>query len=679
MKLKQAYLAALTALIFAGCVSEQERREALLAQTMVADIRSSLAAKDFEKAERLCDAGPVKCPTSNYDWLRAKANVIQQKQAVRQEEFTEWKNSDDGQANVSLEEFETKYKIGWRERAETKKKIRLVQEAKVAAEARRKAELEDIRRKRETLIDSIATKDLESIRDAYSDDPRKRGTLRHKGRIYACIYPRSNDRMDWLSTWTESRIELSKEDKLAGEALLSEFGMKYLPNAYANYEKVRDRAIELQQVFNEEFPQPCTITAGSPKWNSFNKVLEKLAKARAEYFLCHDELCHYWMKQKFSVLSAEELTKIDSQKLAVRLLPENVVLSKYTFLEYGGLDGTVSEFTMKYAPETFALYQKLEREMRETDVLLREVFKAARKMDSVRFDRTLDAAVSKRQDIVRVLNEMVFTIQAWNVDHRTMEKSSEDIAKCDQKLARELKPFADRLPTYVKDRTLGPVVAPSDMVKTPTGSVTTKKVEYGHYDRHGRWKNTGDKKREIEVTTHFNDLYVQRFEVTQLQWMIVMGNNPVLAGRYEENVGADHPIGSVSWEDCQTFVKKLNAMDGTHYRLPKLVEWKYACRAGSTRRGHLGKRKHGGLKEDEWGTKEDWNAMAWHDKYKHHAVGLKEPNAWNLYDMNGNVGEWCEDEKEGRGHWVGGKGYGPTEQEHSEDPLVGFRLVSSKE
>lgn len=546
--------------------------------------------------------------------------------ASRQREYTRWLASDDKEDGVSLEVFEQKYKDGWEARASQKKQARLEREEKARQEEKKKAELAELQRKRGKLCDEIAAAELAAIREAYAE-----------GKVYKHVYYRglsltSSERLwkeralslklkkeqegsesykkiaheletiaqmnkwwlsDWLHDWVEPRLGLSEKDKLAGEALLSEFGNKYMPNAYANYEKVRDAAIELQQVFNEEFPEPRKIKSTSPKWSPFNKMLEKFAKVRTEYFLCHDELCHYWMSYRLGVLTAEDFVKIDSHKIAVRLLPENKTRASYTIVNRTALEGKDADFAAKYAPESYALYQRFEQEWKQMDALIDEVAKQRTLIDAVRFDRAYYNAIFKYNDLAREMNMLVADFQTWHIDHRTTEKSSEDVAKCDQERARGLKAFADSLPTYVKDRTLGRIIPKSDMVLI----------------------------RECSIR-------MQRTEVTQMQWMIVMGNNP------SWYIQPDCPVGNVSYNDCKEFIRKLNELDGETYRLPTECEWEVACRAGGT--GDWGKRRNG-----EEGP---LDVMGWYrDNTDGHemAVALKEPNAWGLYDMHGNVVETC--------------------------------------
>ena len=122
--------------------------------------------------------------------------------------------------------------------------------------------------------------------------------------------------------------------------------------------------------------------------------------------------------------------------------------------------------------------------------------------------------------------------------------------------------------------------------------------------------------------------YIGKTEVTQALWKAVMGSNP------SEFKGDDLPVERVSWYDCQEFIRELNALTGQNFRLPTEAEWEFACRGGNNSRGY----KYSGSNYID--------NVAWYDgnsEDKTHPVATKLPNELGLYDMSGNVWEWCSD------------------------------------
>jgi len=143
----------------------------------------------------------------------------------------------------------------------------------------------------------------------------------------------------------------------------------------------------------------------------------------------------------------------------------------------------------------------------------------------------------------------------------------------------------------------------------------------------------------LHKVTITKPLYLQTTQVTQGQWKKVMGSNP----SHFEKGGKDCPVDSVSWEDAQRFISKLNKMENTNkYRLPTEGEWEYTCRAGTRTPFHTGD----SISTDQANYNGNY-PMPGSSKGKYREktvkVGSFAPNAWGLYDMHGNVSEWCQD------------------------------------
>ncbi len=220
-----------------------------------------------------------------------------------------------------------------------------------------------------------------------------------------------------------------------------------------------------------------------------------------------------------------------------------------------------------------------------------------------------------------------------NVSPGTNKQIIWDVLKDRKQLTgSDFKFTLEAVPTGVQDYTETVNGASFDMVAVEGGT-----FQMGSND------GDGDEKPVHGVT--LSDFCIGKTEVTQDLWQAVMGNNP----SYFK--GDNLPVERVSWDDIQEFIEKLNRLTGKHYRLPTEAEWEYAARGGKKSRGY----KYSGSEnidlvawywqnsgDNHLSGSWDWD-MIKKNNCKTHPVGQKQPNELGLYDMSGNVCEWCSD------------------------------------
>ncbi len=172
----------------------------------------------------------------------------------------------------------------------------------------------------------------------------------------------------------------------------------------------------------------------------------------------------------------------------------------------------------------------------------------------------------------------------------------------------------------------------------------------------GATSEQGSDALEGEYPAHqvtLSDYYIGQTEVTQALWEAVMGSNP------SDSKGDNLPVERVSWDDCQVFIQKLNQLTGKQFRLPTEAEWEYAARGGRKSRGC------------KYAGGNDIGLVAWYDDNnsgnRAHTVATKQANELGIYDMNGNVWEWCSD-------WY--DGYQLSSQSDPQGPSSGSSRVN---
>jgi formylglycine-generating enzyme required for sulfatase activity len=200
----------------------------------------------------------------------------------------------------------------------------------------------------------------------------------------------------------------------------------------------------------------------------------------------------------------------------------------------------------------------------------------------------------------------------------------------------------------------GTRVAKQDEVQTQAHSVRPDMVfvQGGTFSMGGQDGNTNNENPSHSISV--KSFYISKYEVTQAQWQAVMGNNP-------SAINCDNcPVETISWNDAQEYCQKLSSLTGKAYRLPTEAEWEYAACGGSKSRRFT------------FSGSSNIESTGWYNENsggRIHPVGQKSPNELGLYDMTGNIGEWCSD-------WYDRSYYASSPANAPEGPSTGtYRVI----
>lgn len=419
----------------------------------------------------------------------------------------------------------------------------------------------------------------------------------------------------WLQ---RMKIEIEQDenvDDTQAEGQLEAFGTRYMPNAYAQYQKVRAKYLELEQVLEENFPEGADSdpTGGT----MFEKAFKKYAEAFVWASRRRDELCFFLLFHQAGIFSDDNLAKFDSRPIVIRLEEDSSDWPDDTPQADTALSAEDATFAAKYLPETQAGYQRLCNLFDEGAKQYADLRRTALALGATRARAESVMLKGRLEELQRILQRYQNDISRQRLEHAIGENSAESLAALDQSNAvsiqvhernMALKAYVARVSTRLFVTLPGGVSM--GMVWCPPGTFMMG-------------SNDGDDdEKPVHQVTLTKGFWMAETEVTQAQWKSVMEYNP------SEHKGDNLPVESVTWGDCLEFCLQ------TGLALPTEAEWEYACRAGSTGR-YAGTGK---LEEMGW-----YQGNSRDETHETHPVGQKLPNAWGLKDMHGNVREWCED------------------------------------
>ena len=305
------------------------------------------------------------------------------------------------------------------------------------------------------------------------------------------------------------------------------------------------------------------------------------------------------------------------------------------------------EFARQYTPESQAVFERFRKDHAEAEKLRASLDEDLRVMNRPRYDDAGWWALSRKISALEAReSEWAAFIQDAFLRHTAGLTDAEKLGSADAELAKKTVAWENgALKDLLKNS-----VAVFGSLGVPFGVPAVVKIP-GRKTYAFGIRQTDKRKEVVKVPYAFGV-----FEVTQAQYQAVTGKNP------SRLKGSSLPVTNVSWDDAREFCEKLTEREraagriseNQEYRLPTWREWTHACRAGTTTKFYTGD------------SEEDLARAAWYEGNsggRPHPVGLKEPNAFGLYDMHGNVGEWLDGEKGRSVYALGGIYFSSAEDE----------------
>lgn len=412
-------------------------------------------------------------------------------------------------------------------------------------------------------------------------------------------------------------------DAARGEELLAKFAASRMPKSFARYRAARRKAVELERVLQNDFPQG---KESDPSGGEiFERTQKNAAKAISEMFRRHDELCFFVLMRKAGVFSDATLKKYDDQGGAVWLEGGPLPVEEADPGEIPVFKEEDAAFAREHLPESWKAVQALIPLCQTGAAQYRELRNTAHALDAAWTGGTLALFLNRAATIRQALEETFRQCGVFRFQHRIGELDEAALGTKDREISASLQALREEaaLGRWISQKAkMGVLSLPGgetmDMVWCPPGSflMGSPASEKG--------RKTNEEQCKVTIEKGF---WMAKYEVTSGQMMGVLFSK--IGGEAQDGA----PLKEMKWRIPAFGEVTSRWLDDfcapSLLELPTPEEWEYACRAGSTG-------PYGGT-----GKLDD---MGWYMANSHGAilpVGWKSPNAWGFYDMHGNVWEQC--------------------------------------